>query len=395
MYHHLKALPSPTDRATLESMNVTYAVPIELDTTGGNVQHVLGICRHAAKAGVNIHLVCLQGQGKTPLENFRITTFPSKGLTPFKRITSFCAQALALIGKEPKPDWVYFRPFPMDFFYFSRYLASERIPFAYELNTLWAEELRSQNKPFKAWLYPYAEKLSIRKASALLPVTNEIADYARKTTKRIPSFVAGNGIEIPPLPIATASDLRRKWSLPSDKKLILMAGFTRPWHGHEKLIATLRFLPTEWNLVLVGSESSEMTKTTLQQSEAHSVQERVHVLPWLTHQEVDELIYACHIGVSPLALEAKKMKEAQSLKVRHYLSLGMPVVIAGGEAKNILEQPFVVQVEKATPENLSLALQKLDKDFDRDLIRDFAKRELSWEAVARKTWDFLSSIRVG
>jgi glycosyltransferase involved in cell wall biosynthesis len=371
-------------------MRVTYAVPTELNAHGGHVQHVLGLCRHAAKSGVTVRLLCVKDKTPLPKVDFEIVEIESNGDSPRTRITSFCTAALQLIQQNPKPDWVYTRPFPLDYLVFTRHLKKINVRFAYELNTLWADELRSQGKPFKALLYPFLEKLSIQSASAIFPITEEIAQRAQSSSKKtLPIKVTGNGIEIPELPKFSIIDLRKKWQLPENKKLIVMAGFTRVWHGHEKLLAALSIMSDDWQVVLVGSETPEVTEKTKQFAKKLGVGERVHVLPWLSHLDVDEVVAACDIGVSPLALEAKKMKEAQSLKVRHYLSMGIPVVIAGGEAKNILSQRFVYQVQDTDPKLLAEAFSKLAAGFKSDELRDFAKRELSWEAIAKKTWDHL------
>ena len=374
-------------------MKVIYAVPIELDTPGGNVQHVLGICRHAAKNGVDLHLICLRGQGTIPAEAFKITAIPSEGLNALRRIRRFCQRALEIIEASNDASWIYFRPFPLDYYLFTRHILKRNLRYAYELNTLWAEELRSQKKPIKALVYPWLESLSLRKANALLPVTQEIANHARSVGgAKVPYLVAGNGIEIPSTPSQTLQELRAKWNLPSSMKLVIMAGFSRPWHGYEKLLAALSELPPLWHVVLVGSESSDVTSKVQQQAEDLGLKGRVHVLPWLTHTDVDEVVYACDVGVSPLALEVKKMKEAQSLKVRHYLAMGLPVLIAGGETESITKQPFVHMLDNTSPKAISQGIQALGESRDIATIQSFAKTYLSWEAVAKNTFQFLKTL---
>jgi glycosyltransferase involved in cell wall biosynthesis len=376
-------------------MNITYAVPVKLDVMGGNVQHILGLCRHASKSGIKVRLICLKGSGSIPQENFEIIAFDSKHQGPIERIMRFSKLALQKIKESSETDWVYSRPFPMDYLFFTRHLKKLGIPYAYELNTIWADELRSQGKNFKAILYPFFESESIKGAKALLPVTQEIANHAKKVGGySIPTFVAGNGIEIPNLPQKSREEIKKDWNLPLDKKLIVMAGFTRPWHGHEKLVAALPLLSEENHVVLVGSESETVTKSTINFAESLSVKNRVHVLPWLNHQDVDEVIYACDIGVAPLALERIKMREAQSLKVRHYLALGTPVLIASGESQDILTSDFAIQLKATSPESMRDSLINLSKkNFNRDQIRQFAESKLSWEAIAHKTFQFIKNLK--
>lgn len=375
-------------------MRVIYPVPTELTKSGGHIQHVLGLCRHASAFGVEVELLCLKSDKKLSESSFKVTEISVSSDSTQKKLFEFSHRVVEELKKSKKPDWIYFRPYPLDYFLLSRHLKEMKVPYAYELNTLWAQELRSQGKPFKAMLYPWLEAKSIRSASALFPVTQEIADYAgAQGAHHVPTLVAGNGIEIPELPSVSREDLRMKWKLPADKKLICMAGFTRPWHGHEKLLEALKNLPEKFHVVLIGSENEQVTKVTLEQAAGYNVKSRVHILPWLSHKDVDEVVFASDIGVSPLGLEKKKMKEAQSLKVRHYLAMGIPVLVAGGEAKEVTESNFIAQLSDTLPSSISMGILQLDgKVFQSEAIREFAKAKLSWRAIAGKTLEFMKSL---
>ncbi len=376
-------------------MKITYAVPVELDAAkGGNVQHVLGICRNASKSGIQIKLICLKGQNSIPKEDFHIVTMDSQGMGAFERILKFSKFALSEIKNNHKPDWIYLRPFPLDYLLFTRHLKKMNLKFAYELNTLWANELRSQGKELKAHIYPWFEAKSIKEASALFPVTQEISEHASSVGGlNIPTLVAGNGIDIPNLPKESKKEIRRKWNLPVDKKLAVMAGFTRPWHGCDKLIASLALVPNDLHVVLIGAENEQVKINTIKTSEKYGVNNRVHILPWLNHAEVSEIVYACDFGISPLAKEIMKMKEAQSLKVRHYLAMGIPVLIAGGETKEVLDSKFTYQVKDTSAEEIKVGLLHLQNvQYQPEEIRDFARSKLSWDSIAAKTFSFMKEM---
>jgi glycosyltransferase involved in cell wall biosynthesis len=375
-------------------MRIIYAVPTDLRATGGHVQHVLGLCRHATKLNIELELLCIDSPNNPEFKDFKPTYLNVGEGGPLKRIRNFCHLALQEIAKRPRPDWIYFRPFPMDYFFFTRHLISKKYRYAYELNTLWAEELRSQGKPLKAILYPWLEAKSIKKASALLPVTEEIAQNAYKMSSvRVPYLVAGNGIEIPSLPSMSKDELRVKWKLPKDNYLIVMAGFTRPWHGYEKLLEALPQLPSDCMVVLIGSENQQFTDEVKGLAQKLGVLNRIHVMGWLSHHDVNEVVYACDLGVSPLALEKKRMKEAQSLKVRHYLAMGLPVLIAGGESRDILNSGYSVQIQETTSRSIQQAIIEMKglviKSED---VREYASKNLSWENIASRTFEFLAKL---
>lgn len=378
-------------------MHVSYVIASDLEAQGGHVQHVLGICRHASEYGVTINLICM-GDGTASLhERFSIHYIPCPTGSSFKRVVHFSQKALELIDELPRPDLIYTRPFPLDYVLFNRHLVKRKLKYAYELNTLWAAELRSQGKPLKGLIYPFFEARSISHASALLPVTQEIADYAARIPGRPDAcFVAGNGIEIPELPQLDKRTIRAKWELPINTKLIVMAGYTRPWHGHEKLLQALTLLPADTHIVLIGAESKDVISATKDRAKKLGIEARVHVLPWLTQLEVDEVVYSCDIGVSPLALEVKKMKEAQSLKVRHYLAMGIPVLVAGGESVELLNSGHTIHIHDNSAPSITAGLNALlSRNWDSHVLRAFAQEHLSWKSVAKRTFNFLSQTCAG
>lgn len=375
-------------------MKVIYPIPSDLNSASGHTQHVLGICRNAAKFGVDIELYCIKSNNNSVINEFKVKQFDIDESNSVKKIFLFCNEIKAEIIKNPKPDLIYFRPFPLDYFLLTKFLLKQNIPYAYELNTLWADELKSHGKEIKALIYPWFEAKTIQNANALLPITNEIAEYAHSVGgKSIPTLVTDNGITIPSTVDLNREQVRLKWSLPINKKLIVMAGFTRPWHGYDKLIRALTLTDTDLHVVLIGSEDESIKRTVREFSKAQKVSERVHILPWLRHEDVNEIIFCSDVGVSPLALEKKNMKEARSLKVRHYLALGLPVLLAGDDSKEIMNSSFVHRLIDTNESQIAEGLIRLtEADFPREEIISFAKLHLSWEATAFRTFNFLKQL---
>jgi glycosyltransferase involved in cell wall biosynthesis len=114
---------------------------------------------------------------------------------------------------------------------------------------------------------------------------------------------------------------------------------------------------------------------------------------WLSHHDVNEVVYACDLGVSPLALEKKRMKEAQSLKVRHYLAMGLPVLIAGGESRDILNSGYSVQIQETTSRSIQRGIVEMKGQVIKsEDVREYASKNLSWENIASRTFEFLAKL---
>jgi glycosyltransferase involved in cell wall biosynthesis len=378
-------------------MIILYVAASDLNTKGGDIDHVLGISKGLAKLGNKVHLiVCSSSDHHDELSMDNITYYlvPVKGLSPLKKILTFAQFALNVI-KKTESDILYLRPFPFDFLLFTRHLKKYKIPYVCELNTLTYNEYKSKGYYLRGKVYEFLERMTIKNSVGILPVTEEIRRWARKITGiSKPYCLASNGVDVDKInPKKTYHQTREYFGVSDNIPVLAMAGFSRPWHGFDRAIALFSKLNRPAELWLVGAETDEIKRAVESIAKRFGVSDFTRVFPWLNYSDLVDIISAADVGLAPLALDRKGMIEAQSLKVRFYLALGLPVLINSIDPKVNDSLPFVSYVPSTEPEALAKGVDKLLKmSHDRSKIRGFAREHLSWDTVSLETEKFLQQI---
>lgn len=154
-------------------------------------------------------------------------------------------------------------------------------------------------------------RLTLPRATGLVAVTDEILRYEkhRASLDNVPAFIYPNGI----IYKASISVDNRTGQVP---ELLFVANFA-PWHGLDILLKALLESEEKCILHLVGKIPEELLPLVND--------DRIVVHGALAHAQIAELSQRCWLGLSSFGLWRNKMKQACPLKVREYLSLGLPV----------------------------------------------------------------------
>jgi glycosyltransferase involved in cell wall biosynthesis len=169
---------------------------------------------------------------------------------------------------------------------------------------------------------------SIRGADLIVGVTDEIAHHevSRVDGLRAPVLVYPNG---GPDAVEPVADERM-----ATPHLLCASSYFSPWQGVDLLLDSLRSCPRDFVLHLAGELSSR-------DAAAAAGDSRVVVHGPITRAQMRDLAAVSWAGVSSMAMERQGMRMACPLKVREYLSMGLPVV---GNYDEVLpaEFPFYV-----------------------------------------------------
>ena len=163
----------------------------------------------------------------------------------------------------------------------------------------------------RATLETLIGKPTIAKATGTVGVTQEIADYelARAGVPDKPQYVYPNGIVFKEQELLD----RRSADVP---EFLFVANFA-PWHGLDRLLASVAQSKEQFVLHLVGKVPESLLSRTRDP--------RIQVHGTLNHEQIAMLSQQCWVGLASFALDRNKMKQACPLKVREYLMLGLPV----------------------------------------------------------------------
>lgn len=191
-----------------------------------------------------------------------------------------------------------------------------------EVNSLDLKEIELSYSLINKLIYKYGRKRIINAVKGFVTVTNEIGQQFHAYKK--PIEVIANGIR--PINKITASNSTKK-----SIDLIFVGSPGQPWQGEDAVVHMAALLP-EFNFHIVGFYDDD-----------HPAQSNVHFYGYLNKQELSELYQNMDIGIGTLALYRKGMKEACPLKVREYLSWGLPIII-GYDDTDFKDVPFALNI---------------------------------------------------
>lgn len=195
------------------------------------------------------------------------------------------------------------------------FLRHSKVPVYTIRHTLEISELKGMGYIGKA--RALAEQLigpiSLQYTSDIIGVTNEITQYEYSRLRNKNKFVYTNPNGINLLETKTAEDFRN--NIP---QILFIASYFADWHGLDLLLEDLCHNKSNFILHIVG-------KTNQYQRILADNDTRVVFHEHMSKKEIRKLASFCTVGLSSFALHRKNMKEACTLKVREYLSLGIPV----------------------------------------------------------------------
>lgn len=157
-------------------------------------------------------------------------------------------------------------------------------------------------------------KLCIRASSGIIGVTNEIIEYEKSRVNGLKkkSYLFPNGININNLINYS------RYSVSKEKKILFIASEFSEWHGLDLLFGDMKTNTQQFELHLIGQ--------LLPKDYAYALSDSRVILHGIKDKNfIEQISSECHIALGSFALERKNMKEACTLKVREYLSFGLPV----------------------------------------------------------------------
>ncbi|MFV5366317.1 glycosyltransferase family 1 protein [Acinetobacter oleivorans] len=185
-------------------------------------------------------------------------------------------------------------------------------------HTLEEPELKMNNN-FLGKLRYFSEKIigkfCINASYGIVGVTNEIVEYEKSRIKNNSkrSLLFPNGINI------RSHQNNDVFPNLSTIKILFVASEFSEWHGLDLILDDMKSNNNpSFELHLVGKLLSQDLECAKKDSRIilHGIQNK---------EFIENLANQCHVALGSFALERKNMKEACTLKVREYLSLGLPV----------------------------------------------------------------------
>lgn len=191
-----------------------------------------------------------------------------------------------------------------------------------EINTNDTAEF--QRPLIKVLLNRVGRRILFKRIAGIVLVSHELK-------KMLPSSTFSK----PVITIANAIDLERFTAKPPSENtrpaFLFVASQNHSWQGIDKVIQLAQYLPHSTFHIVGGIQVSPITHNTVQHGK-------------LTSDQIGELATTCDIGIGTLALHRKGGSEACPLKVREYLALGLPTIIAYHDTDFPTPEDFILEI---------------------------------------------------
>ena len=271
----------------------------------------------------------------------------------------------------------------------------------FESNTNEIEQLKIRYKGLfnsPLWItYDYLSELFfgpcvLRKAAAVVCVTKEIAKYQRERIGMINTpfpkvTTISNGINVNNYPVSESKFNNGVINA------IMILGVDSEWNGLDKIVNAIISNTCEFNLYIVGNIKDKVEH------------QNIYYVGELDQMEISRLIQSKMInaGIGTLALERKGIKEAAPLKVREYLSRGLPIVYSYNDTDIDSNDEFVkkccIKLKYGTQQidldEICKNLKKITKEMDYNLrIREFALNNVDVSSKAKQYKNLIDELRL-
>jgi len=294
---------------------------------------------------------------------------------------------LARLLKKSGAEVVFYRYSPSPLVLIS--LIMSGLPFVTEHNTKEIDEIINRGEALTTlWKEKIFGNLIRLFAWGFITVTPEILKYQRTIagTKK-PGAVISNSIDL-------AEHPTYKMKLSQSNRIIFVANLEY-WTGLDKAIELLEKLE-DFHLYIVGDGRTMDSVRGLVRKKC--LTDRIHFMGELYGMELDKFILSCDIALSTLAAYRKGLVQACPLKTRHYLALGLPIVVGYEDIDLVGDMPFVMKVP---PDDTPIDVKEFEK-FYHDILnvpdiclkaRKYAEDHLSPQVKMSELVKFLEQAR--
>lgn len=163
------------------------------------------------------------------------------------------------------------------------------------------------------------------------------------------------------------------------------------WHGYDRMIRAIAAYTgsVKVRLHLVGPDGDGSLKQWKHLAEKFDLKESILFYGPVYGEQLDKLFDNCHLAIGSLALYRENMEVGAILKNREYMARGIPFVYAGRDHNIGQDFPYTLQIENSDvpidlEDIIQFAYSILNKDNISNAMREYAKRNMSWENELKK-----------
>lgn len=197
------------------------------------------------------------------------------------------------------------------------------IPHLYDMHSSLVQQLDNfefSRSALVRGVFGWLERTTLRSASSVIVICRSLFDHARTLTDERKITLIENFMEDRPVLDPSRTERVRGEVGGAGRKVILYAGTLEAYQGIPLLLESVRLLPPEFLLVIVGGKPSQV-EATRRQAEALGVAERVCLTGQKPQADIPYYMAVADVLVSPRSAGTNI-----PLKIYSYLRSGIPVV---------------------------------------------------------------------
>jgi len=374
-----------------------------IDEGSGAAAHSRGICCGLAKLTEVIPILAYSKlntlnriiRAGMPIKYlFRTKLSQDGSVNPWRRLIytiKFFINIAAILLTYPRSDrlfyvrWTYFS-FPL-----IALMVIFREKYFLEENAKDEAEQLSMGRKFRPKITSFLESIAISHAEGVFCVTDEISryickryNYPSQKTKVVPNGVElGNSYsDVPCDNLRSILKVRKS----SDFLIGFVGSGNYNWHGIKEITQLVNGLKDhKIHLVIFGQKPEGQC---IPRTHFMGYIDEVQLFPWL--QDLD-------LAFASMNSQVKGITQACPIKVGLYLKSGLPVIINYDDVRFKGDEHFVLNLSKVDRTqwlyNLKKFIEYIRKNRERirQSAQQFAYRQLSWDKMAKYTYDFIIS----
>ncbi|MEW5874627.1 MAG: glycosyltransferase family 4 protein [Candidatus Zixiibacteriota bacterium] len=260
------------------------------------------------------------------------------------------------------------------------------VPFLLEINAPLIEEAARHRSLVLSPLARAIEDYLFRRADRIIPVSEILADYVRRTCPSARVTVIPNGVDLQKFELAgDGHAFRREWSDGKEGEFVIgFVGSLKPWHGTEILLeafAAVAARDPRARLVLVGDGPSRGDIETMVRQ--RNLSDRVTLTGAIPHDTMPDALQGMDVLTAPYPpIDGFYFSP---LKIYEYMASGKPIVASKiGQIESILRNDVSAILTPAGDASaLASALLRLMDDLS---TRERLGREAKRAAFEQHGW---------
>lgn len=262
------------------------------------------------------------------------------------------------------------------------------VPFVYDTHEL-ALHVSNPPRGLGRWRYRRLETRGIKSASAVITVSDSIADYLARDYAIERPVVLFNAPTIGETNEASRKDIRSDLKLAPDVPLAIFIGGVGRLRGTDLLVEALANLDGV-HLAFVGGRKEAADRPLKIAAEKLGISDRIYFLPSVPVDQVVHYIASADIGIIPYQNVCLNHEYCMPNKLFECAAAGVPLVVASlTELKRfVIANGVGVVVDERDPqaiaEGIGQALENLDRYKPPAERLEEIRRHYTWPAQAAK-----------